>query len=139
NALTFPFSVGATVVLTATRSTPAVVKGILARHRPTLFCGAPTLYAVLLGEELPRRDRLPTCISAGEALPETLLHRWRDGVGLDILDGIGTTEMLHIFLSNRTGDIAPGTTGRAVPGYQVRVVDENGRETAADASAHLRV
>ena len=79
------------------------------------------------------------CISAGEALPETLLQRWRDGVGLDILDGIGTTEMLHIFISNRTGDIAPGTTGRAVPGYEVRVVDEEGRETAADAIGDLEV
>ena len=140
NALTFPFSVGATVVLTAARPTPALVKTILARHRPTLFCGVPTLYAMLLSEpELPRRDRLRMCISAGEALPETLLVRWRDGVGLDILDGIGTTEMLHIFISNRTGDIAPGTTGRAVPGYQVRVVDEAGCETAADAIGDLEV
>ncbi len=109
NALTFPFSVGATVVLTSTRPTPAVVKAILARHRPTLFCGVPTLYAMLLSEaELPPRDRLRMCISAGEALPETLLQRWRDGVGLDILDGIGTTEMLHIFISNRAGDVCAG-------------------------------
>ncbi len=140
NALTFPFSVGATVVLTSTRPTPTVVKAILARHRPTLFCGVPTLYAMLLSEaELPPRDRLRMCISAGEALPETLLQRWRDGVGLDILDGIGTTEMLHIFVSNSVGDIAPGTTGRAVPGYEVRVVDEHGRETAADAIGDLEV
>lgn len=140
NALTFPFSVGATVVLTSTRPTPTVVKAILARHRPTLFCGVPTLYAILLSEaELPPRDRLRMCISAGEALPETLLQRWRDGMGLDILDGIGTTEMLHIFISNRVGDIAPGTTGRAVPGYEVRVVDEHGRESADDAVGDLEV
>ncbi len=100
----------------------------------------PTLYAMLLSEaELPPRDRLRMCISAGEALPETLLQRWRDGVGLDILDGIGTTEMLHIFISNGADDIAPGTTGRAVPGYHVRVVDEDGRETAADAIGDLEV
>ncbi len=140
NALTFPFSVGATVVLTSTRPTPAVVKAILTRHRPTLFCGVPTLYAMLLSEaELPPRDRLRMCISAGEALPETLLQRWRDGVGLDILDGIGTTEMLHIFISNSAGDIAPGTTGRAVPGYEVRVVDEHGRESVDDVIGDLEV
>ncbi len=140
NALTFPFSAGATVVLTAARPTPAVVKAILAKHRPTLFCGVPTLYAMLLAEaELPPRDRLRMCISAGEALPETLLQRWRDRVGLDILDGIGTTEMLHIFISNRPGDVAPGTTGRAVPGYEVRVVDEHGNDTVADAIGDLEV
>ncbi|HTK98264.1 MAG TPA: benzoate-CoA ligase family protein [Pseudomonadales bacterium] len=140
NALTFPFSVGATVVLTAARPTPSVVKAILATHRPTLFCGVPTLYAMLLAEpELPPRDRLRMCISAGEALPETLLQRWRDGVGLDILDGIGTTEMLHIFVSNRPGDVAPGTTGRAVPGYAVRIVDEHGNDTDVDAIGDLEV
>jgi benzoate-CoA ligase len=140
NALTFPFSVGATVVLTAARPTPAVVKTILAKHRPTLFCGVPTLYAMLLAEaQVPPRDRLRICISAGEALPETLLQRWRDGVGLDILDGIGTTEMLHIFISNRTGDVCAGTTGRGVPGYQVRVVDAGGRESADDAIGDLEV
>jgi benzoate-CoA ligase len=140
NALTFPFSVGATVVLAAARPTPALVKDILRRHRPTLFCGVPTLYAMLLGDgELPPRDRLRRCISAGEALPEVILQRWRDGIGLDILDGIGTTEMLHIFISNRPDDVRPGTSGRAVPGYDVRVVAEDGRDAADDTIGDLEV
>ena len=66
------------------------------------------------------------CVSAGEALPEELLHRWKARTGTDILDGLGSTEMLHIFISNRIGDITPGATGKAVPGYELRLLDENG-------------
>lgn len=140
NALTFPFSVGATVVLAAARPTPALVKDILRRHRPTLFCGVPTLYAMLLSDgALPPRDRLRRCISAGEALPEVILQRWRDAMGLDILDGIGTTEMLHIFISNRPEDVCPGTSGRAVRGYDVRIVGEDGREAPDDTIGDLEV
>jgi benzoate-CoA ligase len=140
NALTFPLSVGATAVLTAARPSPAVVKSILQRHRPTVFCGVPTLYAMLLGDRpLPPRDRLRVCISAGEALPEVILQRWRDATGLDILDGIGTTEMLHIFISNRPGDVRPGSSGRSVPGYRVRVIDDDGREAADDVIGDLEV
>jgi len=140
NSLTFPLSVGATAVLTAARPSPAVVKSILQRHRPTVFCGVPTLYAMLLGDgPLPPRDRLRACISAGEALPEVILRRWRDAIGLDILDGIGTTEMLHIFISNRTDDVRPGTSGRPVPGYRVRVIGDDGREAADDAIGDLEV
>ncbi len=140
NALTFPFSVGATAVLTAARPTPAVVKDILQRHRPTLFCGVPTLYAMLLADgELPPRDRLRRCISAGEALPEVILQRWRAGMGIDILDGIGTTEMLHIFISNRSTDVCPGTSGRAVPGYEVRVVTDDGTDAGDNAIGDLEV
>ena len=140
NALTFPCSVGAPVVLTAGRPTPALVNDILRRHRPTIFCGVPTLYAMLLGDDdLPARDRLRRCISAGEALPEVILQRWRDRMGLDILDGIGTTEMLHIFISNRADDVSPGTSGLAVPGYDVRVVAEDGSDAADDAIGDLEV
>ena len=140
NSLTFPMSVGATAVLTAARPSAAVVKAIWQRHRPTVFCGVPTLYAMLLGAgALPPRDRLRVCISAGEALPDVILQRWRDATGLDILDGIGTTEMLHIFISNRTGDVCPGSSGRAVPGYEVRVIGEDRREAADDVIGDLEV
>jgi len=140
NSLTFPFSVGATAVLTAARPSASVVKDILRRHRPTLFCAVPTLYAMLLGDdELPIRDRLRLCISAGEALPEVILQRWRDGVGIEILDGIGSTEMLHIFISNQAGDVCPGSSGRTVPGYQVRVVGDDGQELADETIGDLEV
>jgi len=140
NSLTFPFSVGATAVLTAAKPSPTLVKDILRRHRPTLFCAVPTLYAMLLGDgEPPVRDRLRLCISAGEALPEVILQRWRDEVGIDILDGIGSTEMLHIFISNRAGDVCPGSSGRAVEGYQVRVIGDDGQGVADETIGDLEV
>jgi benzoate-CoA ligase len=127
NALTFPLSVGATAVLRAARPTAALFREVLERHRPTIFGGVPTLYAMLLASgSLPPRDRLRVCISAGEALPEVILQRWRDVMGMDILDGIGTTEMLHIFISNRPGEVLPGSSGRCVPGYQVQLVGDDG-------------
>jgi benzoate-CoA ligase len=127
NALTFPLSVGATAVLRAARPAPPLVKAVCDQHRPTIFAGVPTLYAMLLASGVvPSRDRLRACISAGEALPEVILQRWRDIVGIDILDGIGTTEMLHIFISNRVGDVVQGSSGRCVPGYQVRLTGDHG-------------
>ena len=128
NALSFPMSVGATTVLMAERATPPAVFARLRKHQPTIFYGVPTLYAAMLANpELPRRDelRLRRCVSAGEALPEDIGKRWTERFGVDILDGIGSTEMLHIFLSNRPGDVRYGTTGKPVPGYELRVVDEN--------------
>ncbi len=140
NALTFPFSVGATVVLTAARPTPAVVNTIRRRHRPTILCGVPTLFAMLLGDaDRPPTDRLRLCISAGEALPQVIAERWREATGLDILDGIGTTEMLHIFISNRVGDVCPGSSGRCVDGYLARIVDDGGRDVADDVVGDLEV
>ncbi len=140
NALTFPFSVGATVVLTAARPSPSVVGNILSRYQPTVFCGVPTLYAMMLAEpEPPPRGRLRICISAGEALPETILARWHTATGLDILDGIGTTELLHIFISNRNGDVTPGTSGRCVPGYAVRIVSDDGAAVGDDVIGDLEV
>jgi benzoate-CoA ligase len=127
NALTFPFAVGATAVLLAERPTPAAVLRTLAARRPTLFCGVPTLFAQLLAEpQLARQDPLRLSISAGEALPRHIGERWRDRVGSDILDGIGSTELLHIFLSNRPGDVGYGTTGRPVPGYDLELRDDDG-------------
>jgi 4-hydroxybenzoate-CoA ligase len=130
NAMTFPMSVGAASVLLPDRPTPDAVLAMMQRHQPTIFCGVPTLFASLLAHPAigpgAGSPRLRACTSAGEALPEQVGLRWREVVGVDILDGLGSTEMLHIFLSNRPGAIRYGTTGRAVPGYEVLVVDEGG-------------
>lgn len=131
NSLTFPMSVGATAVFLPDRPTPDAVLGVLRDRQPTIFAGVPTLFAGLLANPMigPKAgsDRLRLCISAGEALPEDIGHRWRAQVGVDILDGIGSTEMLHIFISNRPDDIRYGTSGKPVPGYEARVVDEHDR------------
>ncbi|HEY4118273.1 MAG TPA: benzoate-CoA ligase family protein, partial [Byssovorax sp.] len=134
NALTFPLSVGATSVLLADRPTPHAIMGALATHQPTVFCGVPTLFASVLAD--PKHDRatgsraLRVCTSAGEALPRHVGEAWRARMGADILDGIGSTEMLHIFLSNRPGDVRYGTTGLPVPGYDVELRDERGGPVA---------
>jgi benzoate-CoA ligase len=134
NALTFPLSVGATAVLLAERPTPAAVVRTLRAHQPTVFCGVPTLFASLLAADDARPDAasaaLRVCISAGEALPRHVGERWKGRVGTDILDGIGSTEMLHIFLSNRPGDVHYGSSGRPVPGYELAIRDEHGEPVA---------
>jgi 4-hydroxybenzoate-CoA ligase len=134
NAMTFPLSVGATTILNSGRPTPDAVFDILERFHPTVFCGVPTLYAALDAQLESGKARvtapLRCCISAGEALPEEVGAKWRRFTGVDILDGVGSTEMLHIFLSNRAGEVVYGTSGVAVPGYDVRLVDEQGREVA---------
>jgi len=130
NSLTFPFSVGASAVLLADRPTPAAVIGMLRTHEPTVFCGVPTLFASLLADPaLAPVERLRLSTSAGEALPRHVGERWRARMGTDILDGIGSTEMLHIFLSNRRDDLAYGTTGRPVPGYDLQLRDDDGQPT----------
>ena len=131
NGLTFPMAVGATAILMAERPTPAAVAKRLVERKPTIFYGVPTLYAAMLASaDLPAKGAvaLRTCVSAGEALPENIGRRWTSHFGVDILDGIGSTEMLHIFLSNRPGDVHYGTTGVPVPGYAVRVVDDAMRD-----------
>lgn len=136
NAMAFPMSVGATTVLLPQRPTPDAVFGIMRRHHPTVFYGVPTLYASLLAHKEMRSgagsDRLRLAISAGEALPAHLGERWRAAAGVDVLDGIGSTEMFQTFLSNQPGDVRFGTTGKPVPGYELKIVDEQGR-LAADA------
>src|SRR5690348_7263065 len=130
NALTFPMAVGATSILLAERPTPASVIRVLREKKPTIFYGVPTLYAALLSSgDLPQRGELALrrCVSAGEALPEDIGKRWTERLGVEILDGIGSTEMLHIFLSNRAGAVRYGTTGMPAPGYQDRLLDEQGR------------
>jgi benzoate-CoA ligase len=141
NGLTFPMSVGATSVLMSGRPTPDAVFDRLTGaqpaaadgKRPTVFFGVPTLYASMLASAaFPERDAqaLRVAVSAGEALPAQVGKRFTERTGVEILDGIGSTEMLHIFLSNRPGDVHYGTTGRAVPGYTLRLVDEQGRDVA---------
>jgi len=130
NALTFPLSVGASAVLMAERPTPDAVFRRLVEHRPTIFYGVPTLYAsMLVSPNLPPREQVAmrVCASAGEALPREIGERFNAHFGCEILDGIGSTEMLHIFLSNRPGAVEYGTTGRPVPGYEVELRDEAGQ------------
>ncbi|MBI4274253.1 MAG: benzoate-CoA ligase family protein [Rhizobiales bacterium] len=132
NSMSFPLSVGATAILWPQRPTADVIFDIMRKHRPTIFYAVPSLYTALLAHKdiCPGAgsDRLRICISAGEALPAHLGERWKTIVGADVLDGIGSTEMLQTFLSNRPGDIRYGSTGKPVPGYDVRIVDENGRD-----------
>jgi benzoate-CoA ligase len=134
NALTFPMSAGATTVLLAQRPTPDLVAELLRKHPVTVFYGVPTFYAGFLASPAaPARGevRLRRCVSAGEALPADVGRRWTERYGVDILDGIGSTEMLHIFVSNRAGDVKYGTTGKPVPGYDVRLVDDDGAVVTA--------
>jgi benzoate-CoA ligase len=134
NALTFPLSVGATVVLMAERPTPDAVFKRWTGHKPTVFFGAPTGYAgMLAAPNLPARKdvALRLCSSAGEALPREIGERFTTHFGCQIIDGIGSTEMLHIFISNRPGDVRYGTTGKPVPGYEVELRDERGAPIAA--------
>jgi 4-hydroxybenzoate-CoA ligase len=143
NAVAFPLSVGASAVLLSERPTPQAVLATLRRHRPTIFYAVPSLYAALLAQPDigpgAGSDRLRLCISAGEALPAHLGERWRAVVGVDVLDGIGSTEMLQTFLSNRPGDVRYGSTGKPVPGYEVKIVDESGRELPAEEVGELVV
>jgi len=133
NALTFPLSAGATTLLMAERPTPQAVFKRLIERRVSVFYGVPTLYAAMLASpELPKRDEvaLRLCASAGEALPRDIGDRFTAHFGCEILDGIGSTEMLHIFLSNRSGSVQYGTTGVPVPGYDVELRGEDGRTVA---------
>lgn len=143
NGMTFPLSVGATSLLHNGRPTPDSALAILRDHQPTLFCGVPTLYAATVAQlerdgDAPK-GRLRLCVSAGEALPEQVGRKWTELFGVEILDGVGSTEMLHIFLSNRIGDIVYGTSGVPVPGYDVRLVDENGAEVGPGGVGELLV
>ena len=132
NGLTFPLSVGATAALWPHRPSPEGVFETLKRNRVTIFYGVPSLYTALLAHKDIGKgagsDRLRLCVSAGEALPAHIGERWREVVGVDVLDGLGSTEMLNTFLSNRPGDIRYGSTGKPVPGYDARIVDEHGHD-----------
>lgn len=142
NSLSFPLSVGATTILLSERPTPQAVCRILKEYRPTIFYGVPTLYSALLASgELPKREEsnLRRCTSAGEALPAEVGRRWFDHFGVDILDGLGSTEMLHIFLSNRPGANRYGTSGQPVPGYEIRLLDDDGKPVSQGELGELHV
>jgi len=130
NNLYFPFRVGASAILYPGRPLPETMFEIIARERPTVFFGVPTLYASMLAipgaEKTYDLSSLHLCVSAGEALPPELYTRWKARFGTEILDGIGTTEILHIFISNRPGCVKPGSSGTVVPGYEAKIVDEQG-------------
>lgn len=142
NGMTFPMAVGATAILFNGRPTPDDMLAIIAAQSPTIFCGVPTLYAAMVAhlQNAAKPDApIRRCISAGEALPEDVGTRWRDIWGVDILDGVGSTEMLHIFLSNAPGDVVYGSSGVAVPGYDLRLVDEAGAEVGPGEIGELLV
>src|SRR6266849_2592470 len=143
NAMTFPFSVGATAVLLSERPTPGGVMRVLREHQSTIFYAVPTLFAAILADPQNGRasgsQRLRFCVSAGEALPKEIGERWRERFGVDILDGIGSTEMLHIFLSLHPGDVRYGTTGKPVPGYQLSIVDEQDQPVPRGTIGELKV
>ncbi len=143
NALYFPMGVGAESVLFPRRPTPEAAFDVITRHRPTLFFAVPTLYAAMLAvkEAEARFDvsSLRLCVSAGESLPEELYLRWRERFGVEIIDGIGTTECLHMFISNRPGAVRPGSSGHVVPGYEALLVDEDGHPVPRGEIGSLRV
>jgi 4-hydroxybenzoate-CoA ligase len=143
NALTFPLSVGATAALWPHRPSPEGVFETLRKNRVTIFYGVPSLYTALLAHKDICKgagsDRLRLCVSAGEALPAHIGERWREVTGVDVLDGLGSTEMLNTFLSNCPGDIRYGSTGKPVPGYDARIVDEHGHDLGPDEIGELLV
>jgi len=143
NALSFPMAVGATTVLWPARPTPRDLMALMKQHHVTIFYGVPTLYAAMVADPecvaANGSDALRACVSAGEALPAEIGRSWHSRFGVDILDGVGSTEMLHIFLSNRPGDVRYGRSGKAVPGYQVRLVDENGNDVGAGEVGEMLV
>jgi benzoate-CoA ligase family protein len=143
NAQYFPYDAGAASVLLAGRPSPEAVFDQVRRHRPTLFFGVPTAYARMLAamENGAGADfsSVRACASAGESLPASVWERWRDRTGLEILDGIGSTETGHCFLSNHPGRVRPGSSGRPVRGYEVRLVDENGEDVVRGETGDLLV
>ncbi|MYC88846.1 MAG: AMP-binding protein [Gemmatimonadales bacterium] len=163
NAMTFPLWVGGTAILDERRPTPATTFETIETLRPTAYFGVPTLYAAQLqaldqagaagggpvrggptrggpaGQDRPDLSSLRLCVSAGEALPPDLFRRWETATGLEILDGIGSTEALHIFISNAPGEVKPGSTGRVVPGYEARIMDEGGAEAGPGEAGQLEI
>jgi len=143
NALYFPFNVGATTILSPARPLPDVVLETAARTKPTIFYAVPTAYAAMLDvPEGPQRFDLSSIrigVSAGEALPAEIYRRWKQAYGFDILDGIGSTEASHMFISNRVGAIRPGSSGKLVDGYDARIVDVNGAPVPVGETGRLQI
>jgi benzoate-CoA ligase family protein len=141
NGLSFPLWFGATSVLMRGPTRPEPVLATLREHRPTVFFSVPALFGALVRDEAAdgAMDSVRFCVSAAEALPPQTYDRWLERFGVEIIDGIGSTEMLHIFCSNRPGAVERGTTGRAVPGYDLRIVDEAGQVLEGPAVGGLEV
>jgi benzoate-CoA ligase len=141
NSLFFPLYFGATVVLLAQKSLPTEVFRIVTESGPTIFFAVPTLYSMMLKtmNEDVRFDSIRFCVSAGDALPAAIYHEWKKRTGLEIVEGIGSTETLHIVISNRPGDVHPGSSGFVVPSYETRIVDENGLPAASGRSGLLLI
>ncbi len=138
----FPFAVGGATALFAERSTPEKLFEMIARYRPTILTSVPTMINGMLNlEGAAKRDlsSLRFCLSAGEALPIELYERWLETFGVEILDGIGSAEMFHIYITNRPGDVKPGSLGRIVEGYEAGVIDAEGREVATGEMGTLRI
>src|SRR3979411_971429 len=140
--LTMPYWVGASTVLHAGRHTPATVLDTIEKRRPTLFFSAPTLYNAILNFEGAKTRDLSSirhCVAAAEALPAEVWRRWKDTFGLTILDGVGSTEMLHSYCSNRLDEVRPGSSGKPVPGYQLKILDDEGGPVQAGEAGDLYV
>jgi benzoate-CoA ligase family protein len=141
--LLFPFAVGGATALFAERSTAETMFEMIQKFRPTILTSVPTMINAMLQVE-GARDRydlssLRYCLSAGEALPPELYHRWMETFGVEILDGIGSAEMFHIYITNYPGDVMPGSLGRIVPGYEARIVDADGRDVPAGEMGTLKI
>jgi benzoate-CoA ligase family protein len=148
NGMTFPLWSGASCVLFPARPTPESTFDVIERFKPTLYFGVPTLYAAQLQalessesetSISPNLSSLRMSVSAGEALPANIFRRWKEQTGTVILDGIGSTEALHIFISNRADDIKAGSSGRMVPGYAAKIVDETGNEVQQGEEGRLLI
>jgi benzoate-CoA ligase len=144
NGMYFPLASGASTLLNPKRPTAAHVIEMVSQHRPTIFFSVPTFYAALLREAETAGHRLDfssvrQCVSAGETLPAEIFDRWKRATGLEILDGIGSTEMLHMFISSRPGQCKPGSCGFPVPGYDAKIVDDAGAETPVGEIGNLWV
>ena len=142
NNLTFPYWVGASTVLHAGRHTPPTVLETIEKRQPTLFFSAPTLYNAILNFEGAKGRDLSSirhCVAAAEALPAEVWRRWKDAFGLTILDGVGSTEMLHIYCSNRLDDLRPGSSGKPVPGYELKILGDDGSPVAEGEAGDLYV
>ena len=141
--LLFPFAVGGATALFAERSTAETMFEMIEKFRPTILTSVPTMINAMLQVE-GARDRydlssLRCCLSAGEALPPELYHRWMEAFGVEILDGIGSAEMFHIYITNYPGDVVPGSLGRIVPGYEARIVDADGRDLPTGEMGTLKI
>jgi benzoate-CoA ligase family protein len=143
NSLSFPLGSGATSVLCRERPIPPVIARVFKQARPTIFFAVPAVFRALIEyasqEETLETNSIKFCVSAGEKLPERIFHEWKKLTGLDILDGIGSTEMLQMFITNTRDRIVPGSSGRVVPGYWAKLVDHEGREITGACTGHLMI